>query len=56
MNKNKTEHKSVCVTIEKQDHERLARMAWETGRTVPGYIRWLVNQHLRETDTQKKSI
>ena len=56
MNKSKTEHKHVCVTITRQDHERLSHMAWETGRTVPGCIRWLVNRHLREIDTQNKGI
>ena len=42
--------KRICVTIPQKEHERLSRMAGETGRTAAGYLRWLLNRHFRELD------
>ena len=42
--------KRVCVIIPQKEHERLSRMASETGRTAAGYLRWLLNRHFRELD------
>ena len=39
--------KRVCVTLTERDHDRLAR---ETGRTPPGYLRYLLHTHFRERD------
>jgi len=42
--------KKVCVTIPRAEHERLVRMAGETGRTPAGYLRWLLHAHFRDLD------
>lgn len=47
---NQDAKKRVCVTIPQREHERLSRIAGETGRTAAGYLRWLLNQHFRELD------
>ena len=45
--------KRVCVTIPQREHERLSRMAGETGRTAAGYLRWLLRQHFRSLDREE---
>jgi len=42
--------KRIYVTIPGKEHERLARMAMETGRTPAGYLRWLLHAHFRDID------
>jgi len=42
--------KRICVTIPQKEHERLARMAGETGRTPAGYLRWLLYAHFWDAD------
>lgn len=54
MLKNENSKKSVCVAISMQDHERLVRLAKETGRTKSGYLRWLLHEHFRQQDVQNK--
>ena len=49
---NKTPHKGICVTITMEDYERLVRLAWGSGRTVPGYMRWLLHEHLAALDKE----
>lgn len=46
----KSVKKQIYVTLTEQDHERLSRLARETGRTRPGYPRWLLYRHFRELD------
>ena len=40
--------KRICVIIPQKEHERLSRMAGETGRTAAGYLRWLLNLALTQ--------
>lgn len=47
---NKLDKKRVCVTFTKPDHDRLSQLAEETGRTLAGYLRWLLHRHFREQD------
>ena len=42
--------KTVCVTLTKPDHDHLSQLAEETGRTLAGYLRWLLHRHFREQD------
>ena len=36
--------KTVHVSIPEASYRRLKKLAEETGRTVPGYVRYLLNQ------------
>lgn len=37
--------KQICVIVTEQDFAKLSQLAEKTGRTVPGYMRWLLHQH-----------
>lgn len=50
MEYNKLDKKRVCVTLNLRDHQRLSQLAEETGRTLAGYLRWLLHRHFREQD------
>ena len=50
MENNKRKKKNVCVMLPPQDHSRLSQLAEETGRTLAGYLRWLLHRHFREQD------
>lgn len=50
MENNKRKKKNVCVMLTPQDHSRLSQLAEETGRTLAGYLRWLLHRHFREQD------
>ncbi|WP_325228617.1 hypothetical protein [Oscillibacter sp.] len=41
------------MTISQREHERLSRMAGETGRTAAGYLRWLLHRHFGELDQEE---
>ena len=43
----KDQKKRICVTVSRQDYEELARLALESSRTLPGYLRWLLHQHFQ---------
>lgn len=36
--------KTVHVSIPEASYRRLQKLAEETGRTIPGYVRYLLNQ------------
>lgn len=46
--------KRVCITLTEQDYQYLSHLALETGRTVPGLIRWLLHRHFRKLDGESK--
>lgn len=50
MENNKRKKKNVCVMLTPQDHSRLSQLAGESGRTLAGYLRWLLHRHFREQD------
>lgn len=50
MESSKPAKKRVCVMLTPPDHERLSRLAAASGRTLPGYLRWLLHRHFREKD------
>lgn len=47
--------KIVGVSLPEETHARLRTLADDTLHTVPGYIRMLVNQHLRQLDKPQNS-
>ncbi len=47
MQPKKKEAKKVCVTMTKEDYEKLSRLALNTSRTLPGYLRWLMHQDFK---------
>ena len=42
----------VTVGVPQKLYAVLKKLAEESGRTVPGYIRWLIWKHLEENDIQ----
>ena len=46
---NYIERKRVVLTLPLPAYEQLQRLAKETDRTIPGYIRFLITQHLAES-------
>ena len=42
----KTKSKEIRVTLTQQDYDSLSQLARETERTMPGYMRWLLHEHL----------
>lgn len=42
--------RQLTLTLTETAYERLQVLAEETDRTVPGYIRWILNEYLRELD------
>lgn len=50
MENHKDTKKHVYVTLTKPDHDRLSQLAAESGRTLPGYLRWLLHRHFKEQD------
>lgn len=44
----------VCVMLTEEDYKRLARLAQESSRTAPGFIRWLLHRHFREPEGRQK--
>ena len=46
----KTIKKRVSVQLRQQEYERLSRMAEESGRSLAGYLRWLLYKELRELE------
>lgn len=46
--------KLVHLALPEATHTRLKELAKATGRTIPGYLRWLVNCHFRELDQSGK--
>lgn len=46
--------KLVHLALPEATHARLKELAEATGRTIPGYLRWLVNCHFRELDQSGK--
>lgn len=50
MRKHKVPKKRVCAALTEKDHARLTQLALESGRTLPGYLRWLLHRHFRELD------
>ena len=42
-----TKSKVLSVSIPEAAHEQLQKIATETGRTVPGYIRYLITQEFQ---------
>lgn len=41
------ETKVIHVSIPKPAHQQLQRLAAESGRTVPGYVRYLITQEFQ---------
>lgn len=50
MEENKRKKKNVFVTLTQQDHDHLSQLAEENGRTLAGYLRWLLHRHFREQE------
>lgn len=50
MEKQKRQRKTVQVALSEEDYKQLTQLARESGRTAPGYLRWLLHRHLREQD------
>ena len=46
--------KLVHLTLPAAVYTRLKKLADATDRTVPGYLRWLVNRHFWELDRENK--
>ena len=44
------ETKVIHVSIPKPAHQQLQRLAAESGRTVPGYVRYLITQEFQRLD------
>lgn len=44
----------VTLTLTVESHDRLLELAEAQDRTLAGYIRWVLNEHLRELDAEKK--
>lgn len=44
--------KQVCVTMTEKDYNRLYFLSKESCRTLPGYIRWIIQQHFETLDQQ----
>lgn len=42
--------KKVVVGIPLKQYDTLKELAEESGRTIPGYVRWLIWKHLEEMD------
>ena len=40
----------VTLTLKMEDHDRLLDLANAAGRTLAGYIRWVLKEYLREQD------
>ena len=47
--RNYIERKRVVLTLPLPAYEQLQRLAKETERTIPGYVRFLITQHLAES-------
>lgn len=46
MESEKSPSKTISVTLCPQDYARLSQLAEHSGRTRPGYLRWLLHRHL----------
>ena len=44
------ESKVIHISIPKPAYHQLQKLALETGRTVPGYVRYLIIQELQRLD------
>lgn len=44
------ERQHVTLTLTKETCDRLKKQAVATDRTMAGYIRWVLNEHLREAE------
>lgn len=42
--------RQLTLTLTEDAYKRLQVLAVQTDRTVPGYIRWILNEYLRELD------
>lgn len=40
----------VTLTLTVEAHDRLLDLANDADRTLAGYIRWVLNEHLREAE------
>ena len=47
--RNYIERKRVVLTLPLPAYEQLQRLAKETDRTIPGYVRFLITQHLAKS-------
>ena len=47
--RNYIKRKRVVLTLPLPAYEQLQRLAKETERTIPGYVRFLITQHLAES-------
>ena len=50
MNKEAQGKKRISVMLNPQDYIRLTQLAESSGRTRPGYLRWLFHLHLKSTE------
>ena len=44
----------VSLRIPEEVHKRLQELAQETDRSMLGYIRWVLNEHLWKLEREKK--
>ena len=44
----------VTLTLTVETHDRLLELANAADRTLAGYIRWTLNEHLRKLDAGEK--
>ena len=44
----------VTLTLTVEAHDQLWELANAADRTLAGYIRWILNEHLRELDMEEK--
>ena len=51
--KMKRNNKKVAVGMSQELYDVLKELAEESGRTVPGYIRWLLRAHVDGKDLNK---
>ena len=47
--------RTISTSVEEPVYLALRKLSTETGRSTSGYIRWLVNQHLRELEKAENS-
>lgn len=46
--------KQVTLTLTVETYNQLLELAKTADRTLAGYIRWVVNEHLRNLSVEKK--
>lgn len=44
----------VTLTLTVEAHDRLLDLANDADRTLAGYIRWVLNEHLREAENSSQ--